>query len=694
MAKLALDPSTLALGVDPRPHAGFLARIWYYITLRPFGNDLLTRAGNGHLLTMAFIMLLVALAEGLAWGYFGSLFTGNQPLIGGICTGVFVFLLIWSLDRSLVTFDFLEKEHSQILSADLDASTIAPAPAPKPNSLAAFWTWLLQFKGFVFRIGIVALSIMVTAPFLTQLVFKADIENYQIKYYQAAVLAEKNRVISEMQKDQDAQLARIQQATDKLQAEMNGSGGSRRFGFGVNAKAIQQQINTQEQRLNQIRNDQRDRINAIEQAFVAKKYDVLTGLGITIQQDSPTLRLQAVKALEQEQRANYLVIERAIIVLLVILAAALFGLKFMQSRTLKLYYSSRLHEKWNLYCLGKYDTYLPASEQRFILLSSHDALPEEFERLLIKLNEQKHEIAQAEERRRNAAVEAEATRLKAQLDQEQAEQHATFTQQQARQHAEFERQQALAREAHEAALAEQAHIQRQALEKAQSEQRERERAEFEQQINTALQQVSEIEVSYLRRYDNSIKKLQGEEKQLVDQLLETEKQFNTQQEQIDVRVQRIEEAVQEQQDTEQLLAELRQGDDRDRIQSLRAIAHLESALMRQSDRVEQLRAELLSFQANQTLFQESNRIMRGRLTDLQTCLANLVQPLQDAIKTRSAIENRRLQHIHAQGQGQAQSPAQAQEPAPIDSPDSSTPLAEMPNLVQQLRSQMEQGEPA
>ena len=521
---------------------------------------------------------------------------------------------------------------------------------------------------------------MVTAPFLTQLVFKADIENYQIKYYQAAVLAEKNRVISEMQKDQDAQLARIQQATDKLQAEMNGSGGSRRFGFGVNAKAIQQQINTQEQRLNQIRNDQRDRINAIEQAFVAKKYDVLTGLGITIQQDSPTLRLQAVKALEQEQRANYLVIERAIIVLLVILAAALFGLKFMQSRTLKLYYSSRLHEKWNLYCLGKYDSYLPTSEQRFILLSSHDALPEEFERLLIKLNGQKHEIAQAEERRRAAQAAANEARLKAEFDHEQAELHAEFTQQQALKQAEFDRKQALALETHQATQAEHAYYQRLAGDKALSEQREQERVYFEQQIDTALQQVSEIEISYLRRYDASIKKMQGEEKQLVDQLLEIEKQFKTQQEQIDARTQRIQDGIQEQHDTEQLLAALRRGADSDRIQTLRAIAHRENALMRQSDRVDQHRAELLSFQANQTLFEESNRIMRNRLTDLQTCLANLVQPLQDAIKTRSAIENRRLQHVAAQGQ--------------MDSPYSSAQTDEMPHLVQQLRSQMAQSETA
>jgi hypothetical protein len=680
MAKLTLDPHSLTLGTDPRTQAGFFARIWYYITLRPFGNDLLTRAGNGHLLTMAFIMLLVALAEGLAWGYFGSLFTGHQPLIGGIGTGVFVFLLIWSLDRSLVTFDFLEKEHSQLLSTDAAAAADTPTKISKPSPLSAFWTWISQFKGFVFRIGIVALSIMVTAPFLTQLVFKADIENYQLKYYQAAVLAEKNRVINEMQKEQDAQLARLKQATDNLQAEMNGSGGSHRYGFGVNAKSIQQQINTQEERLNQIRNDQRDRVNAIEQAFIAKRYDILNGLGITIQQDSPTLRLQAVKALEQEQRANYLVIERAIIVLLVILAAALFGLKFMQSRTLKLYYSSRLHEKWNLYCLGQFDAHLPVNEQRHILLGSHDALPEEFERLLIKLGSQRIEIAQAEERLRSAAAAAAETRLKAELDRELAQKHSEFSQQQAKQQAEFDRQQAITRDAQQKVQAEQSHYQRLASEKALSEERERERAFVAQQIDAGLQQVSEIEISYLRRYDASIKKLQGEEKQLIDQLLEMEKQFHTQQEQINARTQRIEDAVLEQQDTELLLAELRQGEDRDRIQTLRAITSLENALMRQSDRTEQHRAELLSFQANQTQFEESNRIMRTRLTDLQTCLANLVQPLQDAIKARTAIETRRLQFVAAQGQ--------------LDSPYGSAGIGEMPYLIQQLRSKMEPTEPA
>jgi hypothetical protein len=69
------------------------------------------------------------------------------------------------------------------------------------------------------RAIVVALSIGVTAPFLTQLMFKSDIQNKQQQYYQEAVTAEKNRVIATMQADQAKQIQRIEQTTAKLQTK-------------------------------------------------------------------------------------------------------------------------------------------------------------------------------------------------------------------------------------------------------------------------------------------------------------------------------------------------------------------------------------------------------------------------------------------------------------------------------------------
>ena len=63
----------------------------------------------------------------------------------------------------------------------------------------------------------------------------------------------------------------------------------------------------------------------------------------------------------------------------------------MQPRTLKIYYSSLLQEKWNLYCLGLFDDFLPVQDRSQNLLKSHDALPETFEKLIINFFQNKNQ---------------------------------------------------------------------------------------------------------------------------------------------------------------------------------------------------------------------------------------------------------------------------------------------------------------
>ena len=108
--------STWSVGTDPRVQPTRWARLWYVVSLRPYGNDLLTRSSRSALMVMSCLMLLVATAEGIAWGYLGSAFTPQHPWLGGIALGLFVFVLMWLFDRSLVTFDFLEQEHAHTLS--------------------------------------------------------------------------------------------------------------------------------------------------------------------------------------------------------------------------------------------------------------------------------------------------------------------------------------------------------------------------------------------------------------------------------------------------------------------------------------------------------------------------------------------------------------------------------------------------
>ena len=61
-----MSPASLILGTDPRKKPNFLQRIIFFMTLRQSGNNLLTSGAKGYLIAMSVIMILVAVAEGVA----------------------------------------------------------------------------------------------------------------------------------------------------------------------------------------------------------------------------------------------------------------------------------------------------------------------------------------------------------------------------------------------------------------------------------------------------------------------------------------------------------------------------------------------------------------------------------------------------------------------------------------------------
>ena len=647
-------PVDWPVGHDPRRKANALKRGWYFLTLRPYGNDLLTRSGGSYLLAMSLIMLLVATAEGVAWGYLGSSFTPQQPWLGGLIMGAFVFLLMWFFDRSLITVDFLADEHAKALKGQ----TVANQPQPVPASWLKRQSLLMwSSKGFFFRAGIIGLSIWITAPFLTQLVFNADIQNYQNRYFQQAVAAEKDRVIAQMQADQDKQSKRIEQTTAKLQQEMSGTGGTRMFGYGINAQAIQNQITAQENRLNQLYTEQRERVTAIEQAFAAQDFATLAGLGIVINQDSPILRAQAVADIQQDE--HYSQIKSAIVVLLIILSVALFSLKFMQPRALKLYFSSRLQEQWNLYCLGKHDQHLPTDERRQMLLNSQDALPEEFERIMLDYakNQQLHE----QQRQRQAEQQA------AQYAAEQAEQGQQRATEQAKHAAAEQRQRDLQQ-------AETAYLSRLAEEKSSSELRMRQRDFEEQQIEHALSEISLSEQQYRSKHQTELDRLTATEEQLASELHDQQKIYKTHAERSEARRQRILDGEQELRSTQARLQQLRSRDDSDRAQVLRIIEDLELGTMRQTERLAHQNAELMGFELTQRCYEENQQQTQLKLSQSRQRLQVLSEPLDAIIDVRAKVESRQIRLTGEQGL--------------MDSPFVPHDSTELPLMVEKLRQQL------
>lgn len=641
MNHLNQNASLNTLGLDPRVKPNLWQKIKFFITLRQSGNNLLTNGAKGYLVAMSVIMTLVAMAEGVAWGYFGTAFIPANPVVAALVTGTFVFLLIWFFDRMLLTSDFIEHEHRLRLNGNVETADDKAKSDKAARHLKVF---------FAIRLFIALLSLWIAAPYVTQLVFNADIINKQQEYFQQAVNKVKQNYQAEQQATLTALATKIDQTNQKLQTEISGGKNSLSglYGRGASAIAIEQELNSLKQQYQQINTESKVHVQRIEQALKTSNYQELAALDIRVDKDSPIMRRRAIADIEQQYPDEFAQVERTVQGLLFILAVILLGMKLMQFNTTKLYFSSNLQSKWNQYCLGKYDSLLQESERRHVLLNSHDALPEEFEQMMITVSTQKLLQDQINTTQRARAEAEQAIALAEQ--QSEIEKQTLKTQ------------------------AEQEHYERLAIEKSIIEKRERDKNLFDVQIEKSLQDIKHIEQEYLQKHAETITQLETKERQLIDDLHEAEKQYKTQQERIDARLQRIEESEAEIGHTVNLLDQIRNGEHRDRIETLRTIATYESALMNQKDRLRGQRAELLGFQNNQKFYEENSTLSRQRLQEIQLQLGHLKQPLHKIDEARAAVETRRVQFVMDQGL--------------MDSPFQAHSNEELPYLVGKLRDQM------
>lgn len=610
----------LQVGSDPRKKPNFLQRILFFMTLRQSGNNLLTNGAKGYLIAMSVIMILVAVAEGIAWGYFGTAFIPANPIMSGLVLGTFVFLLIWFFDRMLLTSDFLEHEHRFRLNGGTETQKDIKNSKQAHYRLTGF---------FIARLVIALASLYIAAPYVTQLVFNADIENKQQEYFQQAVLSVKQKYQDDQQVQLNTLMGKIEQKNNEYQKEIAGGVGSLSGykGVGVTANAIGQELEELKQQYQQMNVETKRRLQQIELALKNRNYAELVALDIRVDKDSPILRRTAIKDIKQQYPTEFAEVEHTVQGLLLILAIILLGMKLMQFTTVKLYFSSNLQSKWNQYCLGKYDQYLPKTEQRQVLLNSHEALPEEFERMMIDLHQRKIEMDEEVGQQRQAAA------LKAQQEQDKIE----------RQEQEHQAKRQVLENARYA------YDERLAKEKAEIEYRERFKEIVEREIETVLVALIEQEIQYLQTDGAEIPKLQEEETAKIDELHEKEKQFKTQQERIDAKNQRIEQTEIDIDRIKQKIETLSYGDKAHSIENLEVVERYSQSLVRHQEILQGQRAELLGFQNNQKFYEESSQLLRNRLKDIQQHLDELKNPLRAITKARSDVHTRKIHLLAKQG---------------------------------------------
>lgn len=635
-------PAIYPLGVDPRKKPNGLRRFCHALSLRTFGNNLLTSAAKSYLLGMSFVMFLVAFIEGAAWGFFGSTMIPANPYLSGIILGLIVFCFIWFFDRSLTTSDFLEKQHKAVLNGSHGPLTHPPHALKKISGMLAA------------RIAVAIFSLWLAAPYVAKLTFNADIQNKQQEYFLQHIEAGKQQLLQQKQAELQQLQIKIDQVSQQYQAEVAGGKQSLsgRYGRGASAIAIEQQLNALKQQYQQQELEIKAYTQRIEQAVKTRDDQELKALGIRVNQDSPVLREQAFHDVKAQHPVEFSKIEHTVQGLLILFGSILLFLKLLQFNAVKLYFSSNLQSKWNLYCLGSFDEELPVIERREVLLASQDAIPEEFERIMIRLAGQEQQ----------RAVEQAAQKTKAQLLQasEEAEQQRRMNAQQALKAAQQ--------------LADQAYHERLARQKASIEKLEQDKRFFTQAIQQALDEIQHLEDNYLQQHGSVIQQLNAEAEQHRDALHDLEKQFTTQQERVEARQQRIEKTRQAIAEIQNSLAQFRTGEQASQVQTLRIIADYEMALLRHQEVLQGQQAELMGFQGNQTFYKENCQLLSQRLAQVEQQLDNLNQPLCHMHKARAEVESRRVQFVLSQGL--------------LESPYLSHSEQELPHLVDKLRQQL------
>ncbi|MCF7983461.1 MAG: hypothetical protein K9L70_03580 [Thiohalocapsa sp.] len=147
-------------------------RLRDYFTLRPYGRRLITPAVSVWLWSAWIVIMLMASIEGFVWAAVGSSIVPEASRWLALPVAAFMFLLmfsiVWIVDSSLIM-----SERPSLRGSDArGASGIGPV-----------LRWTL---GIVARVGIVAVSLYVTAPFIEKLIRADDIAGYheaQVEQY-------------------------------------------------------------------------------------------------------------------------------------------------------------------------------------------------------------------------------------------------------------------------------------------------------------------------------------------------------------------------------------------------------------------------------------------------------------------------------------------------------------------------------
>jgi hypothetical protein len=357
------------------PHRAIRALLSQF-SLKPHGEQLCAPTARFWIFCARVLIMIMATAEALSWGYVGSLFgKGLAGIIIGFAAAISLFFVIWLVDATFVTLDTSRAYYQRVLSTE------------EADGAGERQKFML---GLAIRAAIVVVSLWITAPFLAQIVFNRDIEETIGTRNRAAIAATR------------AQLAqRFEQRLHPLDSALNvtqtfgimeaaGKGPSGRYGRGPAVVAIEKRVEDLQHRITSVEQE-RDSVLALFDALPATQ--LASRFGVPIIDEGLRSRSEVLEGILDNP--DYSGAQLALRSFLSFLFLGLVILKLFQPRSVGIYYSEQLQSLYTDYSQGKFDEYLdpldrprsgtPMTPQRFeewCLSSYRDVREEEEERRL------------------------------------------------------------------------------------------------------------------------------------------------------------------------------------------------------------------------------------------------------------------------------------------------------------------------
>jgi hypothetical protein len=326
-------------------------------TLRPHGDQLLAPTARFWIFCARVLILIMASAEAVSWGYVGSLFgSGPMAFVTGLAAGLSLFFVIWLVDATFVTMDTSRAYYHKLLATE--------------DQLSSEVEQRKFFAGLTIRGLIVVVSLWITAPFLAQLVFRRDVID-TIAARNRAAIASARATLAEKYDDQIAPLDSALNASQNAGiAEAQGQGPSGRYGRGAAVIQIEQRVADLKRRI---------AAASAERDSVLFAYDQAPGLelgsrfGVPLLDDGLRSRSEVLGIMMENP--DYSGAKVALAVFLSFLFLGLLILKLFQPRSVAIYYSEQLQSLYTDYSQGKFDEHLdphdrarvgaPMTPQRF-----------------------------------------------------------------------------------------------------------------------------------------------------------------------------------------------------------------------------------------------------------------------------------------------------------------------------------------